>query len=290
MTNILVTGSNGQLGSEIKELSKNYRNVQFVFTDVEELDITSFSDIKSFIADKNFSYLINCAAYTNVDGAEENIELAELLNADAVKNLATISKQNNIIPIHISTDYVFSGKGFKPYNEEEQTEPQSVYGDTKLKGENYLQKICPNHITIRTSWLYSPFGKNFLKTMLNLGQEKDELHVVADQVGTPTYAYDLAMCIMNIIERLEKDNQFKNFGIYHYSNEGICSWFDFATEIQIIAGNKCKINSTDSESFKTLAKRPHYSVLNKSKIKHIFELDIPHWRGRISHCINRIKR
>ncbi|RKE02526.1 dTDP-4-dehydrorhamnose reductase [Marinifilum flexuosum] len=289
MTNILVTGSKGQLGSEIKELSKNYPNIHFVFTDIEELDITSFADIENFVAGKKFSYLINCAAYTNVDGAEENKEMAELLNAEATKNLATISKQNNIIPIHISTDYVFSGKGFKPYSEEEQTEPQSVYGDTKLKGENYLQEICPNHITIRTSWLYSPFGKNFLKTMLNLGKERDELQVVTDQVGTPTYAYDLASCIMQIIERLEKDNLFEDFGIYHYSNEGICSWFDFATEIQIVANNNCKINSTDSESFKTLAKRPHYSVLNKSKIKHIFELDIPHWRGRISHCINRIK-
>lgn len=289
MTNILVTGSNGQLGSEIKELSMNYPNVQFVFTDIEELDITSFTDIESFVSGKDFSYLINCAAYTNVDGAEENRELAELLNAEAVKNLAIISKQNNIVPIHISTDYVFSGRGFKPYNEEEQTEPQSVYGDTKLKGENYLHEICPNHITIRTSWLYSPFGKNFLKTMLNMGKEREELQVVVDQVGTPTYAHDLALCIMHIIERLEKDNHFIDFGTYHYSNEGVCSWFDFATEIQFVANNKCKINSTDSESFKTLAKRPHYSVLNKSKIKHIFELDIPHWRGRISHCINRIK-
>ncbi|MCT4603416.1 MAG: dTDP-4-dehydrorhamnose reductase [Marinifilum sp.] len=289
MTNILVTGCNGQLGSEIKELSTHYPNFKFVFTDVEELDITSFSEIESFVNGKNFRYLINCAAYTNVDGAEENRKMAKLLNAEAVKNLATISKQNNIIPIHLSTDYVFSGKGCKPYDEAEETAPQNVYGNTKLKGEIYLQKICPNHIIIRTSWLYSPFGKNFLKTMMNLGKEKDELNVVVDQIGTPTYAYDLALCILHIIQKLENDNCFKNFGIYHYSNDGVCSWFDFATEIQIFSDNKCKINSIDSESFKTLAKRPHYSVLNKSKIKHIFDLDIPHWRGRISHCINRIK-
>lgn len=289
MTNILVTGSNGQLGAEIRNLASGFSQFNFVFTDIDELDITSFEAIEKFISGQNFKYLINCAAYTNVDGAEENKEIAEVLNAEAVKNLACISEQNNIIPIHISTDYVFSGEGFKPYSEQEETNPRSVYGSTKLIGENYLQEICPKHITIRTSWLYSPFGKNFLKTMLSLGKEKEKLNVVVDQIGTPTYAHDLAKGIMHIILRLEQDNDFTHFGVYHYSNEGVCSWYDFATEIQLIANNKCIVNTTDSDSFKTLAKRPHYSVLNKSKIKHIFDLDIPHWRGRISHCINRIK-
>ncbi|WP_421920073.1 dTDP-4-dehydrorhamnose reductase [Marinifilum sp.] len=289
MTNILVTGSNGQLGSEIKEISEKYPLFHFIFTDVEELDITSFEATEKFIADKNISFLINCAACTNVDRAEEQIEAAKLLNADAVKNLALLSNQHQIVPIHISTDYVFSGQGYKPYTEDETTKPQSVYGSTKLQGELMLQKHCPNHITIRTSWLYSPFGKNFLKTMLNLGKERTELNVVVDQIGTPTYAYDLADCILQIIEKIKSNKDFKDFGTYHYSNEGVCSWFDFATEIQLIAKNKCTIHTTDSEEFSTLAKRPHFSVLNKSKIKNTFDLDIPHWRERIYHCIKRIK-
>jgi len=288
MIKILVTGSNGQLGSEIKDLSSKFSEFQFLFTDVEELDITSTKALSKFIEGKNINYLINCAAYTNVDQAEEDKNIARLINATAVKNLAEASKSYKITPIHISTDYVFSGEEFKPYQEHEKTNPQGVYGNTKFEGEEFLRTICPNHIIIRTSWLYSPFGKNFLKTMINLGQEKDQLGVIVDQVGTPTYAYDLASCILQIIRKIEEGKDFNNYGTYHYSNEGVCSWYDFATEIQSIAKNKCKIKSIESKDFHTLAKRPYYSVLNKSKIKHIFAIEIPHWKSRIEHCIRRI--
>ncbi|PKQ60412.1 dTDP-4-dehydrorhamnose reductase [Labilibaculum filiforme] len=288
MTNILITGSKGQLGSEINELSVKYNQFQFFFTDIEELDICSLNAIKDYIKNKNISYIINCAAYTNVDQAEENKELAKIINADAVKNLATVASQNNITLIHISTDYVFSGDNSTPYAEDQKAKPMGVYGNTKFEGEEYVRNICQQHIIIRTSWLYSPFGKNFLKTMLRLGKEKASLDVVGDQVGTPTYAYDLASTILHIMQIISENSLFNNFGTYHYSNEGVCSWYDFATEIQNTSKNRCKINCIESKDFQCLAKRPHYSVLNKSKIKHIFTLEIPHWRSRIKHCIKRI--
>lgn len=290
MTNILITGSNGQLGSEIKELSIQFNDFQFFFTDIEDLNICSLDAIASYITDKQISYIINCAAYTNVDQAEENEVAAKLINADAVKNLATIATQNNIILVHISTDYVFSGDNSTPYTENQKAKPMGIYGITKFEGEENVRNICKKHIIIRTSWLYSPFGKNFLKTMLNLGKEKDSLGVVSDQIGSPTYAYDLARTILHVIQSINKKNPFTDFGTYHYSNEGVCSWYDFATEIQNTSKNKCKINSIESEDFQRLAKRPHYSVLNKSKIKHIFTLEIPHWRSRIEHCIKRITK
>ena len=288
MIKILVTGCLGQLGSEIREVSNAHPEIQFVFTDFKELDITSKTALEEFVKSEHFSYLINCAAYTNVDKAEEDRKAAELLNTTALVNLAEVCSNFNIIPIHISTDYVFSGEGFKPYLETEPTIPKSNYGKTKLDGEIILVRNCPNHIIIRTSWLYSPFGKNFLKTMINLGQQKDELSVVSDQIGTPTYAFDLANAIIHIVKCIEKASDFSDYGIYHYSNEGVCSWYDFATEIQTACKNSCIIKPIESKDYKTLAPRPYFSVLNKSKIKHIFELDIPHWRGRISHCINRI--
>ncbi|BAX81353.1 dTDP-4-dehydrorhamnose reductase [Labilibaculum antarcticum] len=288
MTNILITGSKGQLGSEIKELSIQFNNLQFFFTDIEELDICALDAIDSYITDKQISYIVNCAAYTNVDQAEENEQAAKLINADAVKNLATIAMQNNIILVHISTDYVFSGDNSTPYTEDQKAKPMGVYGRTKFEGEENVRNICQQHIIIRTSWLYSPFGKNFLKTMLGLGKEKDSLDVVGDQIGSPTYAHDLAYTILHIIQSITEKSHFTDFGTYHYSNEGVCSWYDFATEIQNTSKNKCKINSIESKDFQCLAKRPHYSVLNKSKIKHIFTLEIPHWRSRIEHCIKRI--
>jgi len=287
MANILITGSKGQLGSEIQELSSGYPNFRFFFTDIDELDISSMDLINEFIKYKQINYIVNCAAYTNVDQAEENEGLARLINADAVKNLATVASENKITLIHISTDYVFSGENFKPYSEDQKAQPIGVYGQTKFEGEKFVRNICRQHIIIRTSWLYSPFGKNFLKTMINLGREKNSLKVVADQIGSPTYSYDLAEAILNIIQHLTNNNQFNDFGTYHYSNEGVCSWYDFATEIQLIAKNQCKIKSIESKDFQTLAKRPYYSLLNKSKIKHIFMLEIPHWRSRIEHCIKR---
>ncbi|RUT79635.1 dTDP-4-dehydrorhamnose reductase [Ancylomarina longa] len=288
MINLLVTGSNGQLGREIRDLSSEYDSFHFFFTDIEELDITNKTALQSYIEGKDIRYLINCAAYTNVDQAEENEDTAQLINAVAVKNLAELASNNNIIPIHISTDYVFSGENFKPYTETDSTNPQGSYGRTKLQGEELLKETTPNHIIIRTSWLYSPFGKNFLKTMIQLGKNKTELEVIADQIGTPTYAYDLAKSILKIISHIEKDNNFKDYGTYHFSNEGVCSWYDFAQEIQLSAGNKCKISAIESKDFHCLAKRPHYSVLNKSKIKHIFDLEIPHWRTSMKHCIHRM--
>jgi len=288
MANILVTGCNGQLGSEIRILSTNFPDFHFYFTDVDELDITSEKALQTYIEGKKISYLINCAAYTNVDQAEENEALAQLINAEAVKNLAKLTSKNNIIPIHISTDYVFSGENFKPYTETDNTDPQGVYGKTKLQGETYLKKINPNHIIIRTSWLYSPFRKNFLKTMIQLGQDKNEFGVIVDQIGTPTYAYDLAKSILQIVSQIETNSNFQEFGTYHYSNNGVCSWYDFAQEIQLYARNVCKINAIESKDFYCLAKRPHYSVLNKSKIKHIFDLEIPHWRISMKKCIQRL--
>ena len=288
MTKILITGSKGQLGTEIKELSAKFSNLQFFFTDIEELDISSLDAVSNYLKNKQISYIVNCAAYTNVDQAEENEDAARLINAEAVKNLATVASQNNITLIHISTDYVFSGDNSTPYTEDQKAKPMGVYGRTKFEGEENVRSTCKKHIIIRTSWLYSPFGKNFLKTMLRLGKEKDSLGVVSDQIGTPTYAHDLASAIIRIIESIDKNSKFNDFGTYHYSNEGVCSWYDFATEIQNTSKNKCKINSIESMDFQCLAKRPHYSVLNKSKIKHIFTIEIPHWRSRIEHCIKRI--
>ncbi|WP_321322068.1 dTDP-4-dehydrorhamnose reductase [Labilibaculum sp.] len=288
MTKILITGSKGQLGTEIKELSAKFSNLQFFFTDIEELDISSLDAIKNYISNKQISYIVNCAAYTNVDQAEEDEVTARLINVDAVKNLATVASQNNITLVHISTDYVFSGDNSVPYSEDQKAKPMGVYGRTKFEGEENIRNICQKHIIIRTSWLYSPFGKNFLKTMLRLGKEKKSLGVVFDQIGTPTYAHDLASAILQIIESIDKNSEFNDFGTYHYSNEGVCSWYDFAIEIQNTSKNRCKINSIESRDFQCLAQRPHYSVLNKSKIKHIFTLEIPHWRSRIEHCIKRI--
>ncbi len=286
MLTILVTGSKGQLGSEIQELSSNYPTAQFLFTDIEELDICSVDSIRAYTLNRSIDYIINCAAYTNVDQAEIDENLAREINAKASKNLASVATEKDIVLIHISTDYVFSGKNHMPYTEQQKTEPSGVYGKTKFEGEEFIRSLCSKHIIIRTSWLYSPFGKNFLKTMLALGKDNKELGVVVDQVGTPTYAYDLAACILIIVDKISKG--ISEFGTYHYSNEGVCSWYDFASEIQNTAKNNCKIKSIESEDFQTRAKRPHYSVLNKSKIKHIFAIDIPHWKSRIKHCIRRI--
>lgn len=288
MITILITGSKGQLGKEIEELSPSFSEFRFLFTDVEELDISSREKIQNFIEEKQVNFIVNCAAYTNVDQAEEHPNLAQQINSSAVKNIASIAFENNIIPIHISTDYVFSGDHSTPYSEDQEVNPIGIYGKTKLEGEEYLRQICPKHIIIRTSWLYSPHGKNFLKTMLSLGKVKNELGVVVDQIGTPTYAFDLAKSILKIIQHITVRKNFTDFGTFHFSNEGVCSWYDFATEIQIAANSKCKINAIESKDFQSLAKRPHYSVLNKSKIKHIFNLEIPHWRSRLSHCIERI--
>ena len=279
--NILVTGSNGQLGSEIRELSSNY-SYTFFFTDRNNIDITSKDSIRSFCQTNNINVIINCAAYTAVDKAELDELNADLVNRKAVKKLALVSSELNIKLIHISTDYVFDGRNFKPYCEEFQTNPQGVYGKTKLDGENEMKDINPkNSIIIRTSWVYSSFGNNFVKTMLRLGREKESLGVIFDQVGTPTYARDLALTILDIIPKIINEK----VEIYNYSNEGVLSWYDFAKEIMRMAKLNCKINPIQTFEYPTPAKRPHFSLLNKSKIKSTFNIEIPFWKDSLDECL-----
>lgn len=282
--NILVTGSNGQLGSEIKELSSNY-NYNFFFTTRGDIDITSKDDIRKFCQTNSINVIINCVAYTAVDKAQSDIENADLVNRKAVKKLSIVAKELNIKLIHISTDYVFDGKNFKPYVEEFQTNPQSIYGKTKLDGENEMRDINPlNSIIIRTSWVYSYYGNNFVKTMLRLGKEKEELGVIFDQIGTPTYAKDLAITILDIIPQIENSK----VEIYNYSNEGVLSWYDFAKEIMKMAKLNCKIKAIETYQYPTPAKRPHFSLLNKSKIKSKFNLEIPYWKDGLDDCLKRL--
>ena len=284
MPNILVTGSNGQVGSEIKELSSNYP-YNFFFTDRETLDITNEDAIKNFIEINHINTIINCAAYTAVDKAESDEINADLVNRKAVKKLALVSQELAIKLIHISTDYVFDGKAYKPYCEEYQTNPQSVYGKTKLDGENEMIKINPhNSIIIRTSWVYSSFGANFVKTMLRLGKEKESLGVIFDQVGTPTYARDLARAILDILPQIKN----QKVEIYNYSNEGVLSWYDFAKEIMKMAKLPCQINPIETHQYPTPAKRPHFSLLNKSKIKNKFNIEITYWKDGLDDCLKRL--
>lgn len=284
MFNILVTGSNGQLGSEIKELSPSYAH-NFFFTCKDDLDITNALALEAFIIDNHITAIINCAAYTAVDKAESDQELADNINHQAVKHLASISKERNIKFIHISTDYVFDGTNYKPYKETDSTNPESVYGKTKLLGEQALLHVNPqNSVIIRTSWVYSSFGANFVKTMLRLGKEKESLGVIYDQVGTPTYAKDLAKAILDILPNIENST----VKIYHYSNEGVLSWYDFAKEIMKMAKLPCKINPIETKDYPTPAKRPHYSLLNKSKIKNDFGIVIPYWKDSLDMCLRQI--
>lgn len=282
--NILVTGSKGQLGSEIKELSSNY-SYNFFFTTRDDIDITNKENIRNFCQINSINVIINCAAYTAVDKAETDIENADLINRKAVKKLALISKELNIKLIHISTDYVFDGKNFKPYCEEFQTNAQSVYGKTKLEGELEFININPkNSLIIRTSWVYSYYGNNFVKTMLRLGKEKESLGVIFDQIGTPTYAVHLAKTILDIIPQIDNEK----VDIYNYSNEGVLSWYDFAKEIMKMAKLDCKINPIETFQYPTPAIRPHYSLLNKAKIKSKFNIEIPYWKDGLDDCLKRL--
>ncbi len=282
MTKVLVTGANGQLGSEIRVLASLFPEMNFAFTDVAELDITNPEKVAEFIAAFKPEYLINCAAYTNVDKAETDLETATLLNAGAVGILADCSAKAGCQMIHISTDYVFDGKGPRPYKEDDPVAPQSAYGRTKLEGEILCQRNNPKSIIIRTSWLYSAFGNNFVKTMLRLGNERSELSVIVDQIGTPTNAADLARAILMIISSVEWEEKSFQPGIYHYSNEGVASWYDFTRAIFDLTGINCKVNPITSEEYPSLVQRPPYSVMNKSKIKLIFGLQILHWRESLT--------
>ena len=284
--NILVTGANGQLGNEMRRLGAVSPN-NYIFTDVAELDIAN-ADAVMYVA-KHYSIdaIINCAAYTNVDKAESDEATAELINATAVANLAAAMKEVGGTLFHVSTDYVFGSEGNTPRTEDMPLNPLGVYGRTKLHGEQAIAESGCKALIFRTAWLYSEFGNNFLKTMLRLTAEKEQLNVVFDQVGTPTYAGDLALAIFSIIEAGVYEG---NEGIYHFSNEGVCSWYDFAVEIAAVAGNTgCRINPCHSSEFPSPVTRPPYSVLDKTKIKATFDIDIPHWRESMEYCIKRIK-
>ena len=284
--NILVTGANGQLGNEMRIVSRGSKD-QYIFTDVAELDITDATAVEKMVTDNKVEVIINCAAYTNVDKAEDDYDLAELLNATAVKNLATAIKQNDGTLIHISTDYVFGGtKNNTPCGEDEPANPTGVYGVTKLHGEQAIEAVGCKHLIIRTAWLYSEFGKNFVKTMLNLTATKPSLNVVFDQVGSPTYAYDLAQAIFTIVENRKYEG---TDGIYHYSNEGVCSWYDFTKMIAEYAGHTaCDIQPCHSNEFPSKVVRPSYSVLDKTKIKNTFGIRIPYWTDSLKTSINNI--
>jgi len=287
MHRILITGSNGQLGSEIRELSKNDSSNFFFYTDVAELDITDKSAVNNFIENHQIDIVINCAAYTQVDKAEEDEKTAFLINATAPGNLAEACKKYDATLFHISTDYVFDGSNNVPYIETESTSPLGVYGRSKLKGEEIIQQSGCSYIIIRTSWLYSSFGHNFVKTIARLSSEKDELKVVFDQIGTPTYARDLATAILEIIQN---DQFIDRKGIYHYSNEGVCSWYDFAIAINEFFGNDCLIRPCHSDEFPAKVTRPHYSVLDKTKIKNDFSLEIGYWRDSLCKCVEFLKQ
>ena len=282
---ILVTGGHGQLGSELQDLANKYKKDTFYFTDRETLDITDHQKVINFIEQNGVQVIINCAAYTAVDKAESEIEASEKLNHVAVRNIATLAKERGLKFIHISTDYVFDGENFKPYVEEDTPNPVSVYGLTKLSGEKALIEINPsNSIIIRTSWIYSIYGSNFMKTMIHLGSERNELRIISDQIGTPTYAKDLAEAILMILPQIECEN----VETYHFSNEGVCSWYDFAKAIFELKDMTLKVNAIQTKDYPTPVKRPFYSVLNKTKVKQVFNLKIPYWKDSLSECLKRL--
>ncbi len=284
--NILVTGANGQLGNCMR-IAAQKSNDNYIFTDVAELDITNPEAVKKAVKDHDVNVIVNCAAYTNVDKAESDAEFAEILNAKAVRNLADAIKENDGTLIHISTDYVFGGsEGNTPRTEDLPSNPTGVYGLTKLHGEQQIAESGVKSLIFRTAWLYSEYGKNFVKTMLNLTATKPQLKVVFDQVGTPTYAQDLADAIFYIIENRKMDG---NEGIFHYSNEGVCSWFDFTKAIANIAGNKdCEILPCHSDEFPSPVTRPSYSVLDKTKFKETFGIKVPYWTDSLQTCIKNM--
>ena len=279
--NILVTGGNGQLGNEMRVVSKESRN-RYIFTDVMELDITNLEAIRYMLKMERVDVVVNCAAYTNVDRAEEDEIMADLLNNKAAGNLAVVAKEVGATLIHVSTDYVFQGDKNTPYKEDCETSPLGVYGRTKLAGERSIQATGCNYLIFRTSWLYSSYGKNFVKTMQRLTRDKNSLKVVFDQVGTPTYAGDLAAIIYKVIEKDMLEKQ----GIYHFSNEGVCSWYDFAQEVCELSGNTCNIEPCHSDEFPSKVKRPNFSVLDKTKVKETFGAKVPYWKVSLKHCIN----
>lgn len=284
---ILITGANGQLGNEMRLIAAN-RSVsdEWVFTDVAELDICNPDAIERMVADNAIEAIVNCAAFTNVNGAETNVELCTKLNSVAPGYLATVAQRHGCRFIHISTDYVFDGNHFLPYREDDVPCPDSVYGRTKLEGERNVISQCPDAVIIRTAWLYSSFGNNFVKTMIRLGQEKESLGVVFDQIGTPTYARDLALAVNTVLHSAKWTP-----GIYHYTNEGVTSWYDFTLAIMSCAGvTGCNVNPLHTEEYPTPARRPHYSVLDKTKIKDTYGVSVPHWMDSLKECVEMLNK
>jgi dTDP-4-dehydrorhamnose reductase len=282
--NILITGSNGQLGNEMQISAKNFPNHHFIYTDVAELDICDKEALNAFVKSNDVNMIVNCAAYTAVDKAEDDVELCYKINAEAVKNIGEVATANNAKVIHVSTDYVFDGTNYVPYTEDMPVCPSSVYGKSKLAGEEALMSTCSNTVIIRTAWLYSSFGNNFVKTMIKLGTERESLNVIFDQVGSPTYAADLAVAIMTIISH-------ESFvpGIYHYSNEGVCSWYDFTKSIHRKSNITCNVQAIETKDYPTRTPRPHYSVLNKAKIKSTYGIAVPHWEDSLDKCMTIIR-
>lgn len=280
MQTVLVTGSKGQLGNEVQVLASSYPQFEFIFTDVEELDICDREAVENYFAERKIDVLLNCAAYTAVDKAEEDVELCYRINEKAVGILGEVAAQYGTRMVHVSTDYVFDGTNYLPYTEDRPVCPATVYGKSKLAGEQLLMDVCPAAVIVRTSWLYSSFGNNFVKTMIKLGRERDTLNVIFDQVGTPTYAADLADALLQVVSA----DKFIP-GVYHYSNEGVCSWYDFTIAIHQIAGIDCRVLPIESKDYPAKTPRPHYSVLNKSKIKSNYNIQIPHWEDGLRRCM-----
>ena len=286
MKTILVTGANGQLGNSIRLFAGKYSGYNFLFTDVDTLDITDPAAVRAMIKDNGVNYILNCAAYTAVDKAEDDEALCRRINTFAVGVLGKAAHEAGAKMIHVSTDYVFSGTNCRPYVETDATRPVSAYGRTKWAGEEILQEVCPDAVIIRTAWLYSEFGNNFVKTVLRLGKERDELGFVFDQIGTPTYAGDLAAAILTVVDSGERDAFVP--GIYHFSNEGVCSWYDFTVKILEVAGIECRVRPIETKDYPTKAVRPPYSVLNKKKIRETYGIVIPHWEESLRVCMEKL--
>ncbi|MBP6662769.1 MAG: dTDP-4-dehydrorhamnose reductase [Paludibacter sp.] len=280
MTTILITGSNGQLGNEMQQAAVRFPDFNYIYTDVAELDICDKSALDAFVKANNVNVIVNCAAYTAVDKAEDDVELCHKINRDAVRNIAEVANDNKVKVVHISTDYVFDGTNYLPYTEDMPVCPATVYGKSKLEGEQALLENCKESVILRTAWLYSSFGNNFVKTMIKLGTERDSLGVIFDQVGSPTYAADLADVILQLLSN-------KTFipGIYHFSDEGVCSWYDFTKTIHRMANITCDVKPIETKDYPARTPRPHFSVLNKGKIKSTYGISIPHWEVSLEKCI-----
>src|ERR1035437_178420 len=284
MTTILITGSNGQLGNEMQQAAVRFPDFNYIYTDVAELDICDKGTLDAFVKANNVNVIVNCAAYTAVDKAEDDVELCYKINRDAVRNIAEVATENKGKVVHVSTDYVFDGTNYLPYTEDMPVCPATVYGKSKLEGEQALLENCKESVILRTAWLYSSFGNNFVKTMMKLGTERDSLGVIFDQVGTPTYAADLADAIMQLLSS-------ETFvpGIYHFSDEGVCSWYDFTKTIHRMANITCDVKPIETKDYPARTPRPHFSVLNKGKIKSTYGISIPHWGVSLKKVIQLLK-